>query len=443
MRTLIIYIFLVFASPVAIAQKVWTADRCMQYAVDHNHKVIEKTIQLNNYRQDETAAWGELLPQIKASVVGQLNFGRSVDPETNTYNNISTFNNGYSLEASWTLFRGGSLLQEISRSHAARRMGQAALDEARERIALETYDAYIQATYLDGTIRLSEEKLAQTDSLLKMTEKMEELGLKSKADVSQIVAQQASDKYQLVTQRNLYGKAIMSLKRIMNLEQSDSLQLDTKIFHLSMNEEIQLNTSTPLSTFDYALQRNSSLLLAAYNVDEARYAYRKTLSSFLPTVTLYGGLSTSYYKMISGGQYPDFSMQLRNNFGQYVAVGLSIPLFSQLSALTSRRKARNTFRMAQERYDESKKELLRLINEAYMDRDGALAESLQLEAKVKADEWAYHTLKRKYEEGLASSLDVQQNASTLQDSRIRLLKSRLTYRLKCRLVDYYQGKPLY
>jgi outer membrane protein len=41
-----------------------------------------------------------------------------------------------------------------------------------------------------------------------------------------------------------------------------------------------------------------------------------------------------------------------------------------------------------------------------------------------------------------TSLDVQNNAATWLESEASLLQSKLTYYLKCRLVEYYKGRPL-
>lgn len=443
MKKKIVLISLLSFSVTVSAQETWTADRCMAYAVSHNMQVREKTVNLDNARQDITQAWGRLLPSLNASVGGQWNFGRSVDPETNTYNHISTFNNAYSLESSLTLFKGGSLLLEITRAKAFRRMNEADLDAAREQTALETYDAYIQMLYLRGTMTIAREKLAQTDSLLFKTSEMERLGLKSGADVAQITAQLAADRYALVTQEQLFKKALLTLSRKMNYPVADHLLPDTTILFSPVRELAELSADTPALTYQQAILFHPTMRHARYSLEEAKAAYKQTAAGFLPTLTLYGGLSTSYYKMLGNGNYPSFTSQFRNNFGQYIAVGLSIPLFNRFTALTERRKAHNAYRLAQARLEEAKTELERLIEEAYLDRDGALEESMQLEEKVKADEWAYRAIRRQYEEGIATSLDVQQNASTLLDSRIHLLKARLTYQLKSRLVDYFKGKPLY
>lgn len=63
-----------------------------------------------------------------------------------------------------------------------------------------------------------------------------------------------------------------------------------------------------------------------------------------------------------------------------------------------------------------------------------------MEKKVSSDSLAYHVTRRKYEEGLMTSLDVQNNAATLLESETLLLQSKLTYLMKCRLVDYYKEK---
>ena len=101
------------------AQQVWSIDRCMMYAVDHNRTVKQRELEVKNYKLDRLQAIGSFLPGVSGSTGVQYNYGRSVDPETNIYNNVSTFNNSYGLSGSLTIFRGGSLVQELKRSKAA------------------------------------------------------------------------------------------------------------------------------------------------------------------------------------------------------------------------------------------------------------------------------------------------------------------------------------
>ena len=112
------------------AQEIWDIDRCMEYAVAHNRTVRQRALETDNYRASRMKAIGQFLPGISGSIGAQYNFGRSVDPETNTYLSKSTFNNGYSVEASVSIFRGGSLINQVRQAKANLLLGKAAQQEA-------------------------------------------------------------------------------------------------------------------------------------------------------------------------------------------------------------------------------------------------------------------------------------------------------------------------
>lgn len=426
----------------ATAQEAWDVDRCMNYAVKHNRTVKQRRLEADNYRLDRLKAIGSFLPGISASAGVQYNFGRSVDPETNIYNNVSTFNNSYAAEASMTLFRGGSLVNEVRRSKAALLLGKAALQEAQDNTALETFQAYIDALYYYGTIRLAEKKLAESDSLLYKTRRQEELGLKGRADVAQMEAQQATDAYNLTHQRNLYETAMLTLKQKMNYPAGDSLLLNTDILDIQTFESIRLTNEHPQDVLRIALSVNPTLRQSEMNKQVARMNRKIAWANVLPTISFYRGISSSYYKELHNHDYPDFKTQLDNNLGEYFGVTMSIPIFNRMSGSISLRQARNNYRIACEQYEAQKEELQKLVQQAVQDREGYLRESIQMEKKAASDSLAYHVTRRKYEEGLMTSLDVQNNAATWLESETLLLQSRLTYVMKCRLVDYYKGENI-
>lgn len=115
----------------------WTLQRCMCYAVEHNHEVRQAELELDSYRAAKTGAVGRFLPSVEAGVGVQYNFGRAIDPETNGYTNVSTFYNGYSLSASLPVFDGFSRLHALRAAKASELMGQSALRQRQNRAALD------------------------------------------------------------------------------------------------------------------------------------------------------------------------------------------------------------------------------------------------------------------------------------------------------------------
>lgn len=63
--------------------------------------------------------------------------------------------------------------------------------------------------------------------------------------------------------------------------------------------------------------------------------------------------------------------------------------------------------------------------------------------RVEADSIASRLTTRKYEEGLASPIDVQTSSVTLLQSRAQWLSSRLSYMYNHRMLNYYKGIPLW
>lgn len=422
------------------AQEVWNADRCMEYAVEHNRTVRQRSYEVDNYKIDRMNAIGAFLPGISAGSNLQYSWGRSVDPETNTYNNISTFNNSYSLSASLTVFNGGNLINSLRKAKAAQLLGKAALEEERDNTAIETFQAYIDALYYFGTVKLAREKVAESDSLLRKTRRQEELGLKGLADVAQIEAQYATDDYTLTNQINLYESAMLTLKQKMNYPLDEVLLLDTAMLDMATIDLSLMPGDTSDEVFGAALDNNPTLLQAHYNREVSRFDMKQSWANVLPTISISAGLNSSYYKQLGVTGYADFWTQMENNFGQYVGMSISIPLFDGFSRVNSVRKAKNNFRIATEQYEAQKEELQKLVVQAVLDRNGFLKESIQMEKKVYSDSVAYRVTRRKFEEGLMTSLDVQTSASTLLESKVKLLQSKLSYILKCRLVDYYKGE---
>ena len=424
------------------AQEIWDVDRCMEYAVKHNRTVKQRQLESDNYRLDRMKAIGNFLPGISGGAGIQYSFGRSVDPETNTYNNVSTFNNSYSAQATVTLFNGGSLVNEVRRSQAALLLGKAALQEAQDNTALETFQAYIDALYYYGTTRLARKKLMESDSLLYKTQRQEQLGLKGRADVAQMEAQQATDAYNLTHQRNLYETALLTLKQKMNYPAADTLRLDTEILNATALQSAALRADRAEDVWQTALHTSPTLRQSELNKKIARLQQKISWANVLPTISLSGGISSSYYKELHNHSYPDFRNQFDNNLGEYFSISMSIPIFNRLNGMASIRQARNNYRIACEQHEAQKEELQKLVLQAVQDREGYLRESIQMEKKVASDSLAYHVTRRKYEEGLMTSLDVQSNAATWLESETLLLQSKLTYIMKCRLVDYYKGEDI-
>ncbi|MBQ8486649.1 MAG: TolC family protein [Prevotella sp.] len=411
--------------------QTWTVRQCMQYAVAHNHEVKRAELELDNYKAGKTAAIGGFLPAVEAGIGAQYNFGRAIDPETNGYTDVSTFYNGYSLQSSLPVFDGFGRLHALRAAKASVLMGRQQLRQQQDQTALSVLQAFVNVAYLEGMVKMAGEKIEETSLLLRQTQVLEEVGRRSMADVAQVEAQKAEADYDLSRQQNLLAAALLELKMNMAFPMADTLAVSLQ------NSEHQLPAQ------DGDTQPLPMMLQAHYQVQASRHEWRQARAALLPALSLSAGLSTTYFKTLHSPSATSFSSQFNNNMGEYLGATLSIPLFNRLRTLTTIRRARNNYRMAQETYEQKQQELEKLRREAWQDWQAYLKQTEQMQRKVEADSMAYQLTRRQYEEGLATAIDLHATSSALLQSRATLLQCRLMAMVKQVLTRYYQGETIW
>ncbi len=419
---------------------LWSMERCMAYAAEHASSVVKARWDVASATADRNEALADFFPSLSAQVGGQFSWGRNIDPETNTYNDVTTFNNGYGIYASIMLFDGGQTLNRYRHARSERERQLNALEMKRDDSAIAAMMAYADAFYYQNSIKIAEDKLQQSEGMLRLTKTQEELGIKGVPDVVQAEATVANDKYVLVHNQNLFSQAMLTLRSAMNIPIGDPLSIDT-VYMPTLIENCKEDAE---GVYSMALATNPKAINARLEVNSSKYAYNIAKGNMMPTISLNAGISTSYYKTLGGGYAaPSFGEQFRNNRGEYVAATLSIPIFSNLRRISGKNRAKYAYEQAKETLNEEQRRLHDEILSAVTDRDGYAVEISSLKAKTDADAEAYRLNSRKYEEGLLSLIDLQLSANTYYASRVELLQKQMLYILKYKLVEYYKGNRLW
>ena len=432
----------------------WSLDDCMKYAVEHATEVKREVVNARQRKQDYQHAVAGFLPTISGGVQGQYAWGRNIDPETNTYNDVTTFNNYYQLYAELNVFDGFATINALKQAKLSRDYSATAMQKIQDDRAIDVMQKYVDAAYAEASIQIASEKLNESKRMLAKMQRLYELGEKGRPDVVQMESQVAEDEYNLTHQENVAKQSLLALKSAMNFPVDEELKIqineEQKIqingeLNLKLNAENEaihesgINYETVYQGF---LNISPDLKSAEYEVERARYDYKIAKGRLLPSLSLGGGISTNYYKNLSQkGQYDGFASQFRNNQGEYLALTLSIPIYNS-DHWHSVKKARNDWQLAQVNLEETRRKLHDQIAQAVMDAEGYAKELHQMQKKVASDSLAYHMSSRKFEEGMLSTFDLHTAAQTFLESRIKELQMQMLLIIKQRLVAYYQGENL-
>ena len=424
----------------------WSLDDCMKYAVEHATEVKREVVNARQRKQDYQHAVAGFLPTVTGGVQGQYAWGRNIDPETNTYNNVTTFNNYYQLYAELNVFDGFATINALKQAKLSRDYSATAMQKIQDDRAIDVMQKYVDAAYAEASIRIASEKLNESKRMLDKMKRLYELGEKGRPDVVQMESQVAEDEYNLTHQENVAKQSLLALKSAMNFPVDEELKIqiaeERNLKLKAENKEVSASYTNSEAIYQGFQNISPDLKSAEYEVERARYDYKIAKGRLLPSLSLGGGISTNYYKNLSQkGQYDGFASQFRNNQGEYLALTLSIPIYNS-DRWHSVKKARNDWQLAQVNLEETRRKLHDQIAQAVMDAEGYAKELYQMQKKVASDSLAYHMSSRKFEEGMLSTFDLHTAAQTLLESRIKELQMLMLLIIKQRLVAYYQGENL-
>lgn len=415
---------------------------CMEYAVENASQVQVQRTKVGDARLDRRdAILTAFTPSIEASTYGYYRWGRSIDPETNTYVTTTSLNNGWSVSAGITLFDGFSALNNIKIAKTSLSMGLTRERQEEDKVCLATMEAYFNVLYYTELVAILAEQVENAQSALTLASRQEELGVKGHADVVQMEADLADREYELVSARNSLADAKITLEDVMLWPVGEELVIDTSLDSLDATTSGAYGN---VSVDDIILKARASMpsvLVAKGNLDNAKYSLRTAKWQFLPTLGLYGGWSTSYYTYPGQAGYTPtpYWNQFTNNGGEYLQLSLSIPIYDRLSKFTKLSKRRNEYRRAAIEYDKSLRDVESEVRRAVSDCDGAESALLQAERRADAQEEAYRLNSRKFEQGLISSIEYNTASSNYLKAKAERLNALLKWQLKRRVVSYYNG----
>lgn len=414
-----------------------TLRECMEYAVSNSTKMrIESANRNDEQWQRRHALMSLFAPSVDAQTYAYNQYGRNLDPETNTYNTITTFHNGYSVSAGITLFDGFQSVNNLKMASTAAKMGISREQQTIDEICLATMEAFYNVIYYTELLSVLEGQVATAEKARDKAVRQEELGQKGHADVLQMESELAQKQYQLITTRNMKNDAMITLKDVMFWPVGDELMIDNNVAEPTLTpvflSEISSSAKLNLPDAEMALMTKKR---AALDLKSARGAYS-------PTLWLYAGWSTTYYTYPGMKDYSpaSFGEQWRNNRGEYVQLALSIPIFDQLRRRTTLKNKKNALVRAEAEYDQKMRDIENEVARAVSDRDGAQAAFTQADKLANVQQEAFRLSTKQFENGLISAIEFQTASQNYLQAMAERINNLLKLRIKDSLVRYYRGE---
>ncbi len=426
-------------SAITASGETMTLKECMQYAINNSIDVRTRQSETGDARIDRRdAILKAFTPKVEGSIYAYYRWGRSIDPETNTYVTTTSLTNGWSVSAGIDLFNGFTAINNIRIARTSLSLGLSREEQEEDKVCLATMEAFFNVLYYHKLVKILEEQVENAESAVTLAARQEELGVKGHADVVQMEADLADRQYELTAARNSCNDALITLEDVMLWPLDKTLEIDTDVESLNA---VQSGGDSVDEIIGNAKSFLPAIAVAKGTLDNAGFALKTAKWQFTPTLSLYGGWSTNYYTYPGQIGYSPIPYwhQFKNNGGEYLELVLSIPIYDRLSRFSQLSKKRNAYSRASMQYDKALRDVESEVRRAVQDRDGAEAALMQAERRAQVQDEAFRLNYRKFEQGLISAIEYNTASGNHLKAKAEALNALLKYQLKRRIVEYYNG----
>lgn len=432
---LILTLYLIVGNTVQ-AQKEWSLNQCISYAIENNinlkdYEILEK-LSLENVQQSKR----NMLPGINASSDVGLNFGRSVDPNTNAYINTRFFNNSYNLRSSIAVFDGFRIQNQIKYDQFRKQASKYSRINASDDLAFNVMVAFFDVLYYKGMLQIAHEQVEASKLSLITTEKKVEIGLKAKTDLLDMRANLEFEELNKIKIENALETAILKLKQLMNFVPAETMELVDEasvVYSGSVDKPQQLfDQFTSWSPYYQSIEAN-------LKATEKGVALNR--SQLYPSISASGSVRTGFYETNTddNGKTIGFKEQFKNNRNQYLGASVSIPVFNRWSGRSDLKKAKLELERAKNNLEDEKQKMFFALVNDLTELEAFYKEYNQYVKRNEVDEMAFRAAEKKFEQGLIDINDFYIAKNRWANTQSQVLRSRTQWEIKMRTLEFYKG----
>lgn len=468
-KSAVVILFLGLLSFKAVPQKAWTLRECVDYAIQNNLTVKQNEISSElsklTYNQDKFS----MLPSLNASAGRNWNYGRTIDPNTNTFTTQQVESDNLSLNASVTLFSGFQIQNTLKQSRLNYYASVTDVQKIMNDISLNVVSFYLQVLYAKEQLKVADARVQQATESRDRVSKMVAAGTMVQGNLLDAESQLASEELAKITAENQLANARLNLTQLLQLNSPDGFDVVDPAVQVP---DGNVTSMTPAQIYDLALKSLPEIKSADTRILSAEKGVSIARGSYLPRLTAFGSLSSFYsssakrFKSLdfegflpngditSGGDTvlsPAFTSvfedkpygdQLDENYNKAFGISLSIPIFNGFSSRTNVARARLNLQNAKYAAQQTRNQVYQSIQQAHTDALAARKKYDAMQRSIQAFEEAYTYAEKRFNAGLTNSLEFMTATNNLTRTRVELLQAKYDYIFRLKVLDFYAGNPL-
>ena len=407
------------------AQKQWTMQECIDYAMQNNITLQKARLSQQSAVEDVKGSKGALLPTVSASANQSLGYRPWQDTGSTTVTNgmVNTkvdktyLNGSYGVNAQWTVWNGNKNTNNVKLNKLSGQQAELQVAETANSIQERIAQLYVQILYLDESIKVSKASLETSQKNEERGKEMVEVGKMSKADLAQLTAQRASDEYNVVDAQAQMANYKLQLKQLLELTGEEEFDV---VIPQTTDDQALAEIPALQNVYQQALLSRPEIESSKLAIESSDLNVKIAKAGWLPSLSLSGSFSTSTNSLSSNG----WSNQMKTNFSTQAGLTLSVPLFDGRQTRTSVNKAKIQRQQAQLDLQDQQKTLYQTIEGYWLDANTNQQRFRAAQTTVESEQQSYDLLAEKFNLGLTNIIELMNGKDKLLSAQQNRLQSK-------------------
>lgn len=418
------------------AQKVWTLDECIQYALEHNIDMKKTQLARQQAEYQYKMSQNAWLPTLSANAGEYFGFGQSPS-YTGVYVSDNSSSASFGASLSLPLFQGLNLYNTAKADALNLQAAEKDQEAAQLSLKLNVMAFYMQVLYGKEQVEIARRQTELSAEQLQKTQQLFESGRIAEADVYESRAQLATDQANLTQMETDLALSLLTLTQVLEIEDSENFEIsDPETFFADQNSELD----TPQSAITLALMNQPSMEAARLRLQKSHYDLRVAKSAWYPSLDFYAGYSNGLYHYFSDN-YPNtpINEQLKRNSRAQLGVSLNIPIFNGMKTKYRVKMTELSIDDQQLELENTEKTLRKEIRQAYGNARAAQQKMTAMENSLEASRVAYDYAKAGFEMGKKTLLELNESKIRFHKAESDLLQARYEYFYRCKIIELYKN----
>jgi outer membrane protein len=470
--TPLLFVFTLSAPFIARSQQTWTLEQCVAKAEQNNLNIRDRALDIELDRLNKRQAVASFIPSLNGFATHGYNWGRVIDPFTNTFATDRVRTNNLGLRADLDLFNGFRNQRNLEQSKVGIAVSEQALEASKVQLRTAVVDNFVSILDLNERIKMAEVQVARSRSQLVDLMVLIDGGVRANAERFDLEAQIAQEEFNETDLQNQLDQAKLALLQLMQVQ--DIAYVDFNVEGPDITQvDILPDGLTYSQVLDSAKQGFPAYQQAILSERSSALTVKIAESAYYPSLVLSGSVGSGYsgrntervgepvfLDPVQIGQtatgedvfslpQPNymtetkaFGDQLNDNLNRSMSFSLNIPIFNGLQTRTSVAQARIRQVQAQNRIHSTLNQLSTDVQNALALQSASYKRFVAAQTNYEAAEKAYEYASERLAAGVITSLELRVAKANLDQALAQMVNAKYSAVLAKKYIDILQGKPV-